>query len=125
MTRGAIWRCAVRFAIALLLGGALHVAWVALFILGASLGASGIARSALWLVGPIVTAAGYATGLTIRARGACTVKGRFPQVFTFVLIGCAIGAILGRPIGPMFFGLGALAAGALSALVLVISLRSP
>lgn len=120
VTTGALWRCAIRLVIALALGGALHAAWVALFILGASLGASGIVRGALWVAGPIMTAAGYATGLTIRVRGVSPAKGRLSQVFIVVFIGCAAGAIVGRPIGPMFVGLGVFAAGALSALALVI-----
>jgi hypothetical protein len=116
----AMRRFAIRFTIAVVLGGMLHVAWVTLVILGRSLGASGTARDALWLAGPIVTAAGYATGLAIRVRGASTVKRRFLQVFVVVLIGCAFGAIVGRPLGPMFVGLGALAAGGLTALALVV-----
>jgi len=117
---GATRRSVVRLAIVLGLGGALHAAWVVLFILGASLGASGIAKDALWLAAPIMTAAGYAAGLTIRVRGAPTVERRFSQPFMIVLAACAAGAIVGRPIGPMFAGLGVLAAGALSALALAI-----
>lgn len=117
---GATGRSVVRLAIALVLGGALHAAWVVLFILGASLGASGIAKDALWLAAPIMTAAGYAAGLTIRVRGAPTVERRFLQLFMIVLAACAAGAIVGRPIGPMFAGLGVLAAGALSTLALAI-----
>jgi hypothetical protein len=116
----AMRRCAIRLAIAAVLGGMLHVVWVTLVILGGSLGASGIVRGALWLAGPIMTAAGYAAGLAIRVRGAPTVERRFSHVFVVVLIGCAVGAIVGRPIGPMFFGLGVLAAGGLTALALVI-----
>jgi hypothetical protein len=115
-----MWRCAIRLVIALVLGLTLHAAWMALFILGASLGASGIVRGALWLVGPIMTAAGYATGLTIRVQGVSTLKWRFWQVFIVVLVCCAVGAIVGRPLGPMFVGLGVLAAGGLSSLALVI-----
>jgi hypothetical protein len=120
VTTDAMRRCAIRFTIAVVLGGVVHVLWVTLVILGRSLGASGMARDALWLAGPIMTAAGYAEGLTIRVRGASAVRMRFSQVFVAVLIGCAVGAIVGRPLGPMFVGLGALAAGGLTALALVV-----
>jgi hypothetical protein len=116
----AIRRCAIRFTFAVVLGGLVHVVWVTLVILGGSLGASGTARGALWLAGPIMTAAGFATGLMLRVRGAATVKSRFFRVFVVMLIGCAVGAIVGRPIGPMFFGLCTLAAGGLTALAIVI-----
>jgi hypothetical protein len=113
-------RYAIRLAVALLLGVTLHAAWVAVFILGASLGASGIAKGGLWLAAPIMTAAGYATGLTIPVRGAAPLKGRFSQVFVGVWIGCALGGIIGSRVGPMFIGLGVLGAGALAALTLAI-----
>ncbi len=117
---GAVRRGAVRFAIALVLGGALHVAWVALVVTGASLSASGITRGALWFAGPIMTAAGFTAGLTIRVRGALTLKKRLSHVYVVALIACAVGAVAGRPIGPMFVGLGTLTAGALAALALAI-----
>jgi hypothetical protein len=120
VTVGAMWQSAIRLEIALVLGLALHAAWMVLFVLGASLGASGIVRGALWLLGSIMTATGYATGLTIRVRSASRVKWRFWRVFIVVLVFCAVGAILGSSLGPMFVGLGVLAAGALSAVALVI-----
>lgn len=113
-------RYAIRLAVALVLGGTLHAVWVGLFILGASLGATGIARGALWLASPIMTAAGYATGLTVPIRGAVALKGRFSRLFTRVLIGCALGGIIGSPFGPMFVGVGVFGAGALSALSLAL-----
>ena len=116
----AIRRYAIRLAVALVLGGTLHAVWVALFILGASLGASGSARGALWLAAPIMTAAGYATGLTVPVRGAVPLKGRSSRVFIRVLMGCALGGIIGSPLGPMFAGLGVFGAGTLSALALVL-----
>ena len=119
-TTGGLRRWAVRLAVVLVLGVALHVAWVILSILAASLGASSFARGALWLAGPIITAAGYAIGLTIPVRGAAAINRRFSQLFLVVLVGCAVGGLLGRPVGPMFAGLGMLSAGALAAAALVV-----
>jgi len=117
-----VWtrRHTMRVAVALVIGVACHAAWVVLFILGASLGASAIVRGALWLAAPIVTAAGYAAGLAIRVRGTSPLAWRFPHLFVAVAIGCTAGEIVGSRVGPMFAGLGVVGAGALSALGLAI-----
>jgi hypothetical protein len=111
---------AVRLAVALPIGVLFHVGWVAMFILGASLGAAGVARGALWACAPIMTATGFATGLAVPLRGAIRLEPTFWRLLTLELIGCTVGAIAGAPVGPMFAGLGGLAGGASCVLALAL-----
>lgn len=113
-------RCSVRVVVAVLFGGTFHAAWVALFISGASLGASGAARIALWIAAPLITAAGIATGLIVPIPGAFKLTRPFVRVFIAACIACGAGAVIMSPVGPMFVGLGVFGGGALAALALTV-----
>jgi hypothetical protein len=118
-----IWRSAVRITVALLAGTAFHVAWVATFIFAASQGAPGILRAMLWLIGPLVTAIGFGLGLTLWQRHDPQRQTGFARAFMAAVSGCAIGALVMSPIGPMFVGLGILGGGTVAVAIWVASDR--
>jgi hypothetical protein len=118
-----VWHFVVRLATAALLGGAFHAAWVALFIFAVSQGAPGVLRATLWLTAPVVTAAGFGLGLTLSRHHEPDPRTRFGRAFVAVLSGCAIGAVVMSPIGPMFVGLGVFGGGLVAAAVRVASDR--
>ena len=106
------------------MGAVFHATWVALFIFTASQGASGIVRAMLWLTAPVVTAVGFGLGLTLLQRDDPQSKTGFARAFVTALSGCAIGAVVMSPIGPMFVGLGVLGGGTVAVAIWVASGRS-
>ncbi len=116
-----LWRSVVRVAIAALVGAAFHAAWVALFIFTVSQGASGVVRAILWLIAPIVTAVGFGLGLTLLQRQHPQPRTGFARAFVTALSGCAIGAVIMSPIGPMFVGFGVLGGGTVAVAIWVVS----
>ena len=94
------WKAIVRIAFSLVCAIVFYIAWMAAFLLTASLD-SPMAEATLWLLAPVITAAGFATGITVRERLACQKRSRFLRIFLWPLIGCAIGAGLVYPFGPM------------------------
>ncbi len=115
-----MWRDGLRLVISVLTGTAFHALWVVAFIFAASRGASDMFRGILWLAAPVVGAAGFASGLTLMWRDGRRTAG-FALTFGKILSGCAIGAGLMSPIGPMFVGFGLLAGGALAAAIVCFS----
>ncbi|MBM3333111.1 hypothetical protein FJY63_00455 [Candidatus Sumerlaeota bacterium] len=85
--------------------GMLHFAWVAIFIMSAGkVGA--LVKGLLWIIAPVVTAAGFTVGLVVGERLLGLTKGPFLRVFLWPLIGCAVGAAAVFWFGPMFIGFG-------------------
>jgi hypothetical protein len=119
-----IWRSVVRVTVAALVGVAFHAAWVALFILAVSQGAPGSLRAILWVIAPIVTAIGFGLGLTLLQRRHPAPDTGFAHAFAIALAGCAMGAVILSPIGPMFAGFGVLGGGTIAAAIRVVSEQS-
>ncbi len=107
---------ASRVLTSVLLGVAFHAAWVTLFIFASSAGASAFVRATLWVFAPVVTAAGFATGLALVSRSLPRDSRAFTRPYLTALTGCVVGAAALSPIGPMFVGMGALAGGTLATL---------
>lgn len=111
--------------IASLLGASLfYAAWLALF-LSIYDHVAPWAQAALWVTAPVITALGYATGFQVAGRIVRRPSQRFLSVFVWPLIGCAIGAGLVFPFGPMLIVFGMFGAGtATLAIREVLMLRS-
>ncbi len=101
----------LRLAASLVLGVVFHAAWVASFILAASLGASVAVKAVLWLFAPILTAAGFTTGLALLPQVVWRPSGSLTRAYLTVLTACAVGAAVMSPIGPMLVGFGVVAGG--------------
>ena len=102
-----LWGALVRVTFSLLCAGVFYFIWLAVFLLAAKLD-SCVVEAVLWLLAPVVTAAGFATGIVVFERPANI------RVFMWPLIGCAIGAGVVYWFGPMLIVFGMFAAGTAS-----------
>ena len=94
------WKAIVRIALSLLCAVIFYLAWMAVFILTTRLDSPAV-ETMLWLLAPVITAAGFATGIAARERLAGKTRTRFLSIFLWPLIGCAIGAGIVYWFGPM------------------------
>jgi len=78
---------------------------------------SGGAETILRLLAPVVTAAGFAVGITVAERLGKRDEPSFIRIYVWPLVGCAIGATVVYPFGPMLIVFGMFAAGTASVAV--------
>ena len=102
-----------RIAFSLLCAGVFYFAWLAAFLLTARLDSS-VVETTLWLLAPMTTAAGFATGIMILERLTKSSRTRFSRLLAWPLLGCAIGAGIVYEFGPMLIVFGMLVAGTAS-----------
>jgi hypothetical protein len=95
---------------------------MAAFILSTGLHGS-IGKGILWLLAPIVTAIGFTTGITVFEHLGKRDKTRFFRIFTWPLVGCAVGAIVVYWSGPMLIVFGMLTLGTVSVVLREMVLR--
>lgn len=107
------WKALVRIAVSLLCAVVFYLVWMAAFLLTTGLESPAV-ETALWLLAPVVTAAGFATGIAVRERLAGKTRPSFLRVYPWPLLGCAIGTGLVYRFGPMLIVFGMLAAGTAS-----------
>jgi hypothetical protein len=86
--------------VSLLLGGVFYSAWLAAFLWATHLENAPLER-ALFVLAPVVTAAGFATGVTLVDKLAGTSPTGFFLSWVWALAGCAIGALAVYFYGPM------------------------
>ena len=92
-------------AFSILCAGILYFLWMGIFLVLSD--RAGVAvRGILWLLAPVVTAAGFAVGLAVSERLLGSVKVSFPRVFTWPLGGCVLGAAAVYWHGPMLIVFG-------------------
>jgi hypothetical protein len=103
----------IRVALSLFSAGVFYFAWLAAFLLTASSDGSA-AQIILWLLAPVVTAAGFSAGILIAERLFKADRSRPLHLFIWPLIGCAIGAAIVFWFGPMLIVFGMFAAGTAS-----------
>jgi hypothetical protein len=108
-----LWRALVRVAFSLLCACLFYSAWMAAFLLTTRLDSPAV-ETILWILAPVMTAAGFATGIAIRERLAGTARPSFLRIFIWPLIGCAVGAGFVYWFGPMLIVFAMLAAGTAS-----------
>jgi hypothetical protein len=80
--------------------GLFYSLWLASFLQFVRPGST-TAPAALWLSAPVVTAAGFATGITIHERLTQQSRHPFLRILVWPLIGCAAGAGAVFWLGPM------------------------
>lgn len=110
---GCLWGGFARVAFSLLCAGIFYSLWLGAFILFAESGRSFV-KVIGWLSAPMATATGFATGIVILEHLARKSRTNFLRVFTWPLIGCAIGAAAVYWFGPMLIVFGMFAAGTAS-----------
>jgi len=86
---------------------------MAVFLLTISLD-SPVLEAILWLLAPVATAAGFATGIVLFGHLTSTSETTFFRVLIWPLIGCAIGAGVVYWFGPMLIVFGMFVAGTAS-----------
>ena len=117
--RGAL----LRLASPLLGAGVFYLAWMAAFLV-LTRSVSVVAETVLWLLAPVMTAAGFAVGITVAERLAKKDKSSFMRIYVWPLVGCVIGAAIVYPFGPMLIVFGMFAGGTSSVAVREIVGRS-
>lgn len=110
--RGAV----LRLASSLLGAGVFYAAYLAAFLVAINSG-SVIVETVLRLLAPVVTAVGFAVGITVAERLAKRDRSTFIRIYVWPLVGCAIGAGVVYPFGPMLIVFGMFAAGTASVAV--------
>ncbi len=113
MDLGRFVRALVRIAFSLLGACVFYLAWMAVFLFATSVDST-VVETVLWLLAPVVTAAGFATGTAIMERRAGQAKSSFLHIYLWPLIGCAAGAGAVYWFGPMLIVFAMLAAGTAS-----------
>jgi hypothetical protein len=103
----------LKAAASLLGGGLCYAVWLAAFLLVEPLESAAL-DTALWILAPIVAAAGFAAGLLVYARLAGERREPFLRAMAWPLAGCVAGALVAYWIGPMLIVFTMLWAGALS-----------
>jgi len=106
-------RALVRIGISLLCAGVFYTVWLAVFLRAAKFDNS-VVVDILWLLAPVVTAAGFAVGILILEHLTTTSRTNFFRIFVWPLTGCAIGAGVVYWFGPMLIVFGMFAAGTVS-----------
>lgn len=86
---------------------------MALFLLTGSPD-SPVVEAILWLLAPVMTAAGFALGIALFERLAGQNRTAFLHIFLWPLVGCAIGAGVVYWFGPMLIVFAMFAAGTAS-----------
>jgi hypothetical protein len=118
---------APRFVLSVTCGAAFYVAWMAIFLATAPYHArSPLVRGALWVLGPVVTGVGYTTGAAVFMRLRRLGPIPFGRLLGFPLLGCAVGAAVVSPCGPMLIVFGMCFMGSMAVLLFeLLELRRP
>jgi hypothetical protein len=94
-----------RVGISVLFAAIFYVGWLAVFL--GLFKDSGISvKAVLWVIAPVVTAAGFAVGLMAANRLTGIRRVAFPRTFAWPLVGCALGAVSVVWFGPMLIVFG-------------------
>ena len=118
-----LWGVVLRLGSSLLGAGVFYTAWMAAFF-AATRSGSVIAETVLWLLAPVMTAAGFAVGITVAQRMARKGKSSFIRIYLWPLVGCAVGAAVVYPFGPMLIVFGMFAGGTASVAIREVVRRS-
>ena len=96
-----------------IVAGVFYSVWLGVFILTTNVD-NPLWEAIKWLAAPVITAAGFATGILVFGRLIRTSKTNFRQSFVWALVGCAIGAGAVYWFGPMLIVFGMFIAGTAS-----------
>jgi len=94
-----------RVALSVLFAGLFYFGWLAVF-LGAFKDSGVPVKAVLWVIAPVITAAGFAAGLAV-ARRLTKARGEgFLRTLIWPLVGCILGAVAVVWFGPMLIVFG-------------------
>jgi hypothetical protein len=94
-----------RVVVSLLIAGIFYVGWLAVFL--AAFKDRGVpVKAILWVIAPIITAAGFAVGSMVGKRMTESRWGAFFPIFLWPLVGCIVGAVSVVWFGPMLIVFG-------------------
>jgi len=113
MDLGRFVRAVARIAFSLLCASIFYLAWMAAFLL-LTRADSQVVETILWLLAPVITAAGFATGAAIMERRVRRTRVPFLRIYIWPLLGCAAGAGAVYWFGPMLIVFAMLVAGTAS-----------
>jgi hypothetical protein len=116
MSLGRGWKVIVKIGASILCAGVFYSIWLIVFLLAIRVNNAAIEAS-LWLLAPIATAAGFATGTVILERLTATGASPFLRVFAWPVTGCVIGAAVVYWFGPMLIVFSMLVAGTVSVIL--------
>ena len=111
----------LQVAASILCAGILYLLWLGVFIVLSVRG--GVVKGILWLVAPVVTAAGFALGLAVSMRLLKSPRVSLVSVFLWPLAGCVVGAAVVYWYGPMLIVFGMFLLGTASVVVRQALLR--
>ena len=107
-----IWKRLARILTSTLFGGLFYSTWLSVFLL---LSPDGVGlETALWLVSPIITAIGFASGIIVYNHFSRSARLPFIKLVSWPLVGCIIGASVVYWFGPMLIVFSMLALGTIS-----------
>jgi hypothetical protein len=112
LDRNRFLKSIVRIVLSIAGAGFFYAFWLAAFLLTGRL-EIGPVDVGLWLVAPVVTAAGFAIGYRFGQRFTKEKQSKFQRIFLWPFVGCTVGAVCVFWFGPMLivfgmFGLGTL-----------------
>ena len=110
MDRRELWKALGRIAASLPGAGVFYLAWLAAFLLIPRIDRPAVG-GVLWVSAPVVTAAGFATGIVLYDRLVRAPRLPFLRVLVWPLVGCAVGAGAVYWFGPMLIVFGMFAVG--------------
>lgn len=113
MDPARVLRALARIAFSLLCASISYLVWMAAFLLCTRVDSHAL-ETVLWLLAPVITAAGFAAGTAIMERRARKTGGSFLRIYIWPLIGCVAGAAVVYWFGPMLIVFAMLAAGTAS-----------
>jgi hypothetical protein len=113
MKTNILGRLLVKITLSFLFGGLFNMVWLAAFIQVSHLD-NALWKAIGWFLAPVMTAAGFATGIVIFEILSKTKRTGYFRIFPWPLIGCAAGAGAIYWLGPMLIGFGMFVAGTAS-----------
>ncbi len=97
--------------------GFFYVLWMAVMIFAFKSGSGIFIKGVLWIIAPFATAAGFAIGIGLFDLVAKRSGSTFFNIYKWPLAGCAVGAIIVAPFGPMLIVFGMFGLGTLSVIL--------
>jgi len=114
-----------RVVVSVLGGGLFYTGWLAVF-LGMFKDSHAPVKALLWMVAPVITAAGFAVGLMVAQHLTEARREAFIRTFRWPLVGCILGAVVVVWFGPMLivFGMFLVGTGSVALRELVAQTRT-
>jgi len=115
MTKNRLPGVLGRVALSVIFAGIFYTGWLIIAIPASKSGFGGMAvQTVIWILAPILTGLGFATGQKIFELLPAADKTCFWETYMWCLAGCVIGAGIVWPFGPMLIVFGMFVTGTIS-----------